>query len=397
MLATGADRLKQFSLIGMVGLYAPGSSVELLKLNLFMQVPMLLFTPLIGALLDRWSKAGAIVIACFFRAALVVAVPALFNWTHSPYSLYMAAFVLSLADLTFGPARAAILPEIAAQERLLRLNAVFWTLSIVATLGGLLFGGWLFDFRSWESTFYVDSAVYVAAAIAMIPVLFLHAGHRSTDEPLVKHRDPGHTVRAVHKAIADGVRLIRADRYIAVSLLTQSSLFAVGGALSVIAVARVQEVAQVERAFFLAQVGAALLFGLVIGAGISGFARSRARADHVISVSALLAGVAIAGVGRTETIIPMSIWAALLGASMSPPFVITETVIQRNTPREFLGRVFAAREALIKAAFLAAAVLATVANQFYSKPSILVALGLFLALLGVVLERTRWLKAQPTD
>ena len=42
------DRLKQFTLVGMLGLLAPGSSFELLKLTLFSQVPILLFTPLAG-------------------------------------------------------------------------------------------------------------------------------------------------------------------------------------------------------------------------------------------------------------------------------------------------------------------------------------------------------------
>ena len=52
------------------------------------------------------------------------------------------------------------------------------------------------------------------------------------------------------------------------------------------------------------------------------------------------------------------------------------------------------REALIKAAFIAAAALATLVNTFVSKSAILVALGLFLALLGVILERTQWLRLE---
>ena len=49
---------------------------------------------------------------------------------------------------------------------------------------------------------------------------------------------------------------------------------------------------------------------------------------------------------------------------------------------------------MIKAAFIAAAALATLLNMFVSKPGILVGLGLFLALLGVILERTQWLRLE---
>jgi len=59
--------------------------------------------------------------------------------------------------------------------------------------------------------------------------------------------------------------------------------------------------------------------------------------------------------------------------------------------------VFAAREALIKAAYIAAAVLATAADAVVGKTGLLVGMGLFLALLGVILERTRWLRSEKPE
>jgi hypothetical protein len=90
----------------------------------------------------------------------------------------------------------------------------------------------------------------------------------------------------------------------------------------------------------------------------------------------------------------MAIWAGLLGTALSPVFIVTETMMQNHSPRQFTGRVFAAREALIKAAYIATAILATLSNAFVSKVAILVGLGLFLALLGVILERSQWLKLE---
>ena len=107
--------------------------------------------------------------------------------------------------------------------------------------------------------------------------------------------------------------------------------------------------------------------------------------------------VAIAGLGRTSGLVPMSIWAALLGMSISPVFVVTETLMQRASPRQFTGRVFAAREALIKAAYILAAVIATALDTVVGKGPVLVGMGLFLALLGVILERTHWLRTDTTE
>lgn len=400
LLAVGADRLKQFSYVGMLGLYAPGSSFELLKLNLFMQVPMLLFSPLVGVLLDQWNKSVVMVVASLFRAAILVCVPFLFELSGSSlYMLYGTAFVLAIADLTFAPARSAVLPELVSSERLLQTNAAFWTIGIVGTLGGVLYGGWVFDYHSWQAGFVSDAVAYAIAGALTLPVVVIYTMHVHAHPPqsptLARHR-PGLLtgIRAMSHSIRDGLELIRNDRSIALGLITQSGMFAAGGVVSVIGIARIQEVAPVGTASFLSIVAASLVTGLIVGSGLASIYRRTIKLQRTIAVSAMLTGVALTGMGRTETIVPLSVWAAILGLAMSPAFIITETLIQHKSPRTHLGRVFAAREALIKAAYLAAAALATAVNTVVSKPTILVVLGLFLALLGVLLERSRWLKAE---
>jgi MFS family permease len=391
LVALFADRLKQFSLVGMLGLLAPGSSVELLKLTLFSQIPILLFTPLVGSLIDRWHKPVTILGACVARALLLLAVPLLFERTGTLYAFYAAAFVLSVFDLMFAPARSALLPELVPPHRLLAVNAMFWTLGIIGTLLGFLGGGWMFDYYSWQTSFYANSIVYVAVAVLMLPIV---VRYRPLSPPVQLSRDPREHIVYLARSVADAVALLRQSRELRASLLVQAALFAVGGAMGVIAIARVQEVAPPGRTIFLSQVGSSLIVGLILGALLAGWFRERTLPERTVSVGALLAGVAIAGMGRTESLVPMCTWSALLGLSISPVFIVTETLMQHQSPRQFTGRVFAAREALIKAAYITAAVLATVVNSFLSKTAILVGLGLFLALLGVILERTQWLRME---
>lgn len=391
LVALFADRLKQFSLVSMVGLLAPGSSVELLKLTLFSQIPILLFTPVAGSLIDRWNKPATILGACVARALLLLAVPALFMRSDTIYAFYVAAFVLSIFDLMFAPARSALLPEVVPAERLLAVNAVFWTLGIIGTLLGFLGGGWLFDYFSWQSSFYADAVVYAAAAVLMLPVVITH---RPAGAIGPRSRDAREHIAFFARSISDAIALLRQSRELRASLSVQSALFAVGGVMGVIGVARIQEVAPPGRALFLAEVGSSLILGLILGALLAGWFRDRTLPERTVSVGALLAGVAIAGMGRTESLVPLCIWSALLGLSISPVFIVTETLMQHQSPRQFTGRVFAAREALIKAAYVSAAVLATLLNSFVSKTGIMVGLGLFLALLGVILERTQWLRME---
>jgi MFS family permease len=399
LIAVAADRLKQFSMVGMLGLYAPGSSFELLLLNLFMQVPMLLFSPLVGVLLDRWNKWLVIALTCALRAGIVALIPYFFELSGSSlYVLYSIAFLLSIADLTFAPARAAVLPELVRRDQLLQVNAAFWTIGVVGTLGGVLFGGWVFDFRSWQASFTSGAIAYAGAAAVMLPVvaLFSRRSRAPQTDPSPPAGTPGPIagLRVLARSLRDGVFLIKDDRRIAISLTTQSGIFLVGGVVAVIGIARIQEVAPVGKAFFLSIVATSLVAGLIAGSGLASLYRRAIRIERTISVSAMLTGVALTGLGRTETIVPLSIWAGLLGVSISPAFILTETLIQHHSPRDYLGRVFAAREGLVKAAYLAGAAAATAVNTVVAKPAILVALGLFLALFGVLLERTRWLRTE---
>jgi DHA3 family macrolide efflux protein-like MFS transporter len=390
LVALLADRLKQFTFVGMLGLLVPGSSVELLKLTLFSQMPILIFTPLVGSLIDRWNKSATIIGACIVRAVLMLCVPFVYERTETIYAFYAAAFVSSVFDLMFAPSRSALLPEIVPAERLLSANALFWTLGIVGTLLGFIGGGWIFDYFSWRNSFFADGVVYAAAAALMLPVLLTH--HSPATEPLP--RDPRHGLAVLARSARDAVDLLRTSRELRASLWTQTVLFAVGGVMSVIGIARVHEVAHTGRAIFLSEVGASLILGLITGALLAGWFRERTLPERTVSVGALLAGVAIAGMGRTDGLLPMCIWAVVLGLAISPVFIVTETLMQHASPRQFTGRVFAAREAMIKAAFIAAAALGTLLNTFISKPGILVGLGLFLALLGVILERTQWLRLE---
>jgi MFS family permease len=366
--------------------------VELLKLTLFAQIPILLLTPVAGVFIDRWNKPLSILLVSLIRAVILLAIPAAFLRLNSIYVFYAGACVLSVFDLVFAPARSALLPEVVSPEGLLPANAAFWALGIVGTLIGFLGGGWLFDYYSWNTSFHTVAILYVAAAALMLPVAI---AHRPPPHPV---RFPGGPVREEFRfftrSIRDAVALLRQSRDIRASLIAQAGLFAVGGALSVIGIARIQELSAPGKTLFLSQVGASFIVGLIAGSLGAGMFRERAAGGKAVSVGTLLAGVAIAGMGRTETLIPLCIWGGLLGASMSPIFIVTETILQHRSPRQFTGRVFAAREALIKAGYIAAAILATVVNSFVAKTGVLVGLGLFLALFGVILERTQWLTTE---
>ncbi len=394
LISIFGDRLNQFAVIGMVGRLEPGSSFELLKLSLFMHAPILLFAPLFGALLDRWNRAVVLIVVDVVRGIIVAAIPSLFLLMGNLYAFYFPVLLLSLANLLFSPAKTAIIPELVSENRLLQVNAVLWVLGIVATIGGFVLGGWLFDYRSWQWTFYCDAGSYLFSAVLLIPLLLVPALGRAR-HPAAEYAAPRGSrllsgIRAFAFSIKDGAVLVKENKAIGLNLGAQTAIFSIGGILYVIGIAHLQEVFPPDQTIYLSVAGVAGTAGLLMGAVVASMFRRHLSYHRTIAVGALLMGVGIIGVTRMHAAYSLAIWSTLMGISISPAIILTETLLQKHVPKEFRGRVFSAREALTKLAFVGFSMIAALADAFFSKGTILTAVGLFLALSGVVLERARW-------
>ncbi|MFQ5512338.1 MAG: MFS transporter, partial [Candidatus Krumholzibacteriia bacterium] len=246
------DRLHQFSVIGMIGRVAAGSSMELFQFAVFSHLPVIVFAPLFGSLIDRSNKVAMLIVVDFFRALVVLAIPTLFNAMGTLYAIYVPVFFLTLANLLFSPAKSAVIPELFGSLRLLRINSLLWGLGIVGTLAGFVIGGWLFDFRTWEMSFYTDAASYFVSVVFLLPLLTLWraakpGGHVPHGE--ARRRYAG--VTSVVRSIRDGLAQIRTNRQVAYCLITQTALFASLGALYVTGIARVQSVFPSEKTVYL--------------------------------------------------------------------------------------------------------------------------------------------------
>jgi MFS family permease len=385
------DRLHQFSVIGMIGKVAPGSSFDLFQFALFSYVPILFFAPIFGALLDRSNKVTVLIVVDFIRGALIFAIPALYYLMDSLYAFYISAFFLALANLLFAPAKSAIIPQIFGGPRLHQVNAVLWTLGIIGTILGLFLGGWLFDYKSWEMSFYCDGASYLISVLFLMPLIW--APRVVPAPPRVMEPAPERSLRwyaglsGTIASIMDGVELIRKNHRIAVCVITQTSLFGLAGVLYVIGIARVQELFPLGRTLNLSIIGSALTAGLLAGSFLAVFLRGHVSSSRTIAYASILCGVALMGFSGARSIVSMTVYSFLMGMAMSPAFILTETVLQEQIPEAFRGRVFSSREVVTKSAFLGVSMLAAAAAVIIDKVLMMAVVGLFLAVTGLLLRR----------
>lgn len=388
------DRLHQFSVVGMIGRVAPGSAVELFQFALFAHLPILIFAPVLGSLVDRTNKVVVLIAVDAVRGMLVVFIPSLYSSMGNLYAFYIPVFFLSLANLLFAPAKSAVIAEYFEPLKLLRINAILWGLGIVGTIGGFVAGGWLFDYRSWQTSFYSDAASYLVSVLFLLPLLLLPRAREESPaapaaEAAPKKRRLG--IIGLAGSFGDGVVLIRTDRRIAYGLIAQTSLLGVFGVLYAAGIARIQEVLPAGRTIYLSAVATSGTVGLLAGSVVATVTHGRVTSNRVISVSTLILGIALAGVSQSRTLASFMAWTFLLGLAFSPIMVVTETLLQIHTPGTFRGRVFAAREAATKVSFLVMSLLATLSSAVVDKPLVILATGVVLAAMAVWVERKDYL------
>jgi MFS family permease len=398
------DRLNQFSVVGMIGRINAGDAVELFQLAMFSYLPTLL-APLFAGVIDRANKAMVLVVVDALRGAVVLLIPALFDIMGNLYAFYVPVFVLTLANLWFSPAKSAVIPEIFGEKYLLQINAVLWGLGIVGTMAGFLLGGWLFDFHSWRLSFYCDGASYGMSVVLMLPLLAasrrrngsaraaIRADVRAISRTRRLRALPYRVVQSLVGSLRDGLGVIRDNRPVRHGLAFQTMLFAALGMLYVLGIARVQSVFPPDKTIYLSIVATAGTVGLLAGSALATALRRWFTIRPIIIQSTVIFAASAIGIARTESLAPMSLWAGVMGLSVSPLFILTETLLQVATPQAFRGRVFSAREILTKSSFLAFSLVATAGAAVFSKEMMLVGVGVLLAGLAVLLASRDFLNA----
>ncbi|KAF0246562.1 MAG: multidrug efflux [Planctomycetota bacterium] len=102
-------------------------------------VPFLLLSPLAGMLADRVDRRRLMMASDIARAAVLLAIPFLWQAGQLTWlTLAAAAFLVSTFSSAFSPAMSALVPDIAEGLALLRANALLQTSTQLAMIGGML-------------------------------------------------------------------------------------------------------------------------------------------------------------------------------------------------------------------------------------------------------------------
>jgi MFS family permease len=319
-----------------------GSATAVAWMMIVQFLPVAIFGPLAGVVVDRVNRRRLMIATDLVRGALILTL----LFIRRPDQVWIAYVVMAVAvgaQAFFEPARTATIPNVTAPQDLLAANALSsatWSamLALGASLGGLVTA------LAGRNVAFIVNALSFFASAAFI------ARTRYDATPPVAPRAEGFLALTGIGDLIEGVRYVRQRSHVAALMLVKAGWGLAGGVLLLLTIFG-------QRVFPLAG-GSAAGIGVLyaargVGAGLGPIAlrwiigQQPKRLRRTIGPAYFMVGVFYIALARAP-----SLWVAALcvlcahfGGSIL--WVFSTVLLQMEVPDRFRGRVFATELALV--------------------------------------------------
>lgn len=127
-------------------------------------IPSILLGSLAGVFIDRWDRRWTMIAANIARALLLLLLLT-FRSAEQVSIVYLVAFFASVANLFFGPANNALLPQLVSKDELVTANSLDALGENVARIVGPAVGGSLLALVGLSAVALIDVGSYLIGAV----------------------------------------------------------------------------------------------------------------------------------------------------------------------------------------------------------------------------------------
>lgn len=375
------DRIHQVALAFVV-FEATDSPIAVGAVFLVATLPNLLFGPIAGGLVDRWDHREVMIVSDLLRAGLVLLIP-LAAVTNLALA-YPLVFLVTTVSIFFRPAKGAILPRIVAQDDLVPANSALWVGETFADIFGYVIAGLFVALLGSQLplAFWVDSVTYVASAVLIASISVAPVARVAAD----KAQGLLGSFRQLGGEILEGWRFLRGEAVLMANTLQATAGQAMLGillALTPIYAASLidttgltEETANRLRREAYGFLEGAIGAGNLIGGFIIGLIGSRLALGKMVIVGYVATGAMVAALALAGNL-PAAL-AIMFGVGVANlAYVIpSQTLFQRRTPPELMGRVLGFRFSLVVGSTTLAMGLGGVLGELFGAAVVIGAFGL---------------------
>ncbi len=352
-------------------------------ITFFTLLPFLLFGPVFGVFVDRYSRKNLMLFADLSRAILVALIPLLWINTHSVILMIFWFFILGSLTALFTPAKMSIVTNITDKDVLLEANSLIVSTGMVATLVGTLIAGLAIKAAGIKTAFYINSLTYIISALFILRIIY------KKSSPLNAFTE--NTYFTLIQDIKAGMNYIRRHSLI-MSLIILSGIFSFVASFSYILILNYGSVVLKQSPLGMGMLLSSAGFGMIVGSLILIKRKDKINYRRALYLSYLIVGIFSLGFifnpGFFITLIIL--FCAGIGASIIT--IALDTIFQRITPDELKGKVFAARGLLTNSIFLSCLLLVGHLIKYIDVTNLFGIVGIvgLLTFLGVFLFERRW-------
>jgi len=315
-----------------------GMGAEVLAMMVIMQAaPRAVASALGGPIVDRFSRRKIMVVADMVRAGAVLSL--LLQPEPSIHHLYAVAACLGLFAALFQPCLQASIPNVVPSDRLVAANALVSATFQLAVMIGPLLGALLVSQLGLRPAFAVNAASFVVSAVLVAGVRL--PDRDRTDRVLASPREE----------LVEGFRFaVRTPVVRGILLVTGMIMFAaaIRNPLEPLFVMRVLD----ADAGMLGLPPAVWGLGMLLGSTAVPAAARRWSCERLLTASVALVGVAVLFASRSAFLSTMlGLW-LLAGSGNAVGTIAYHSLLQKRTPDRLRGRIVAASEMVLDAAYL---------------------------------------------
>lgn len=389
------DKLNYIALIGIIALFPNGASLLLSQLIIAITLPVIIFGPIAGVLVDRWHKKKVMIVCDSLRMVCAILIPVFFIITRNIYPVFAVVFFMFLLTLFFNTARSSIIPNLVSKDGILKANSLVNFVGRGATFLGVLIGGLIVDWHMWYKViglagwtvaFILDAVTFGVSAfmLCLIKVKLIKPPKRE------KHLE----ARGVFLLVRKGLLGVWHDLKHALQMIPKkkdlgfamSSIVLMIIGTCVIYVLVIPTIQQdmgwgTRGVGILASAGA---IGLLIGAFLVGVIGHRFDLKNLMLFCFILIG---GGLVLFPFLVHRIAFAGVIfiaGFAVSPIFIGQETLIHRSADELVRGRMFSIRDWIYHGLIALGALAIGFLTEFVRKDAIFVVSGISLAVLAII-------------
>ena len=382
LISALGDRIHQVALAYVV-FDATRSPIAVGAVFLVATLPNLVFGPIAGTLVDRWDHREVMIVSDLLRAGIVLLIPiaAVTNLALA----YPLVFLVTTVSIFFRPAKGAILPRIVSEQDLLPANSALWVGETFADIGGYVIAGLFVALLGSQLplAFWVDAVTYIASAVLIASIAVAPA----TKAVAAK---AGTGARAALSAFAgelgDGWRFLRGDTVLLANTLQATAgqfMLGIFLALTPVYAAEALELGAFSDREAYAFIEGAIGAGNLVGGFVIGLIGARLSLGRMVIVGYVATGAMVALLPLTGNL-ALALGIAFGTGVGNLAFVIpSQTLFQRRTPPELMGRVLGLRFSVVFGAMTLAMGVGGVLGEVFGAAPVIGVFGLVTVAAGL--------------